>query len=144
VSRSAFYAHFKDKYDLLDVWLKKLKKEYVGDRCDDERKLLFVVRALHENVKVAANLIKDHDPELIALLSDFLSSSLDATAAAREKNGRPVNQRHAVLSKFYAGGLLNVFLAEVRGRLLSENQTTIPYVFKMLRSFFEWDASLDA
>jgi AcrR family transcriptional regulator len=139
VGRSTFYAHFKDKYDLLEFWLLNMKKEHMDGIDSDEQKFLFILNAIHENMKISTNLVKDNDRELIKLLSDSLAAVFGAKPPAHEKLSRSASIRNRVITQFFAGGLMNILISELNNRFLFENKIMIPYVHKMLHSILELD-----
>jgi AcrR family transcriptional regulator len=141
VSRATFYVHFRDKYDLLSFWLNQLKKDYINKNYKDESYLWIINKLFHENMKILSNLMKNTDKELLQILSDFLSPEI--YLSPQEKDDNQMSLNHMILSKFCAGGLLNLFVKEVNHKFLPENPITITYIAKMLAFLLEWDAMQD-
>ena len=107
VSRTAFYAHFKDKYDLLEKWLgeyEELPSSVFRPNADAKIKER-ICELFQNNSNVVINLFDDADNEQQDLLYHFLSPKKylgDAT--------------NPVLSDFYSGGIFRVIFCQMRLR----------------------------
>lgn len=107
VSRTAFYSHYRDKYDLLEKWL----SEYDGvlsrvfrPNPDDTLKER-ICELFQSNSAVVMNLFDDADPEQQDLLYRFLSP--------KKYLGTEIN---TVLSDFFSGGIFRVIFRQMRLR----------------------------
>jgi AcrR family transcriptional regulator len=116
VSRATFYTHFVDKYDLLRHLLGVFKNEFAeivhlyGSDMAVEKLCAF----MYDNVKFLSNLLKDADKEVIDLLTDFFADMFAPYPYADASSGAGVEQ--AVLSRFCAGGLVNLMMWYVHSR----------------------------
>jgi AcrR family transcriptional regulator len=110
VSRTAFYAHYKDKYDLLGKILSEQKEKI--RRVYEDRPVSEAVETLCGELKrhlpVIVNLFDDADPDQQRLLYNFLSPDLCGVAAIKDSNG--------LLTDFLAGGLYRVVQRRLCGR----------------------------
>ncbi|MDR1928025.1 MAG: TetR/AcrR family transcriptional regulator [Oscillospiraceae bacterium] len=99
VSRSAFYAHYDDKYDLLRHWLSRQRMAFC-DACrdlDGAQAAALVLSLLRSRASVWGNLLSPWDAETSQLLAALFFPAKD-----------PRGER--LSSRFAAGGLL--FLLE--------------------------------
>jgi len=100
VSKTAFYAHFRDKYDLLGQWLGERQQslqQFFEDLHNQEAEDT-LSRLLKTHSTAIANLIEDADVEQQALMFRFFSPQIDCADA----------ERAAVLRDFIAGGIYHV------------------------------------
>jgi AcrR family transcriptional regulator len=119
VSRTAFYAHFKDKYDLLEQWLNGLQKRFIeAFRTYTREELESRITAIFQaHFRIVENLLKDADREQLDILLRTLSP--DKNSLIHTNTGDfDVNTHVAAelpwLSHFLAGGIFNVVYAQVR------------------------------
>ena len=107
VSRTAFYAHFKDKYDLLEKWLSEYEGIFsrVFDPDDAEKTKEHICELFQNNSTLIINLFDDADPEQQDLIYRFLSP--------KKYLGYEIN---TVLSDFFSGGIFRVVFRQMRLR----------------------------
>ena len=85
VNRATFYAHFKDKYELLNAWTRKFYKEYVKERLPEDSRLnaetlriligaTLDVLELHNQYRSRVN--KEFEPVLDGALQEELLQTL--------------------------------------------------------------------
>lgn len=137
LSRATFYAHFKDKYDLLQYWLNTLRFELVreGDTyIEMERRVNHFVR---DNEKVITNLLKDANGETLDLLYEFMISLLGVTPEANE-GGKP-SDRYIVLSNFCAGGMVNLLMWQIKNGFPQDLEMINSHFVRMLIHLMKWD-----
>jgi AcrR family transcriptional regulator len=110
VSRSAFYTHFKDKYDLLEKWLEEIRSRFFNalqSGWDIAERV--VCAAFQTHIKLIENLISDADSEQRRLLLNFFTLKLESSG-------------DEPLSDFFAGGIFNLLYVQVcERRKLSED-----------------------
>ncbi|MDR0405617.1 MAG: TetR/AcrR family transcriptional regulator [Clostridiales bacterium] len=117
VSRSAFYTHFTDKYDLLRDWLTRFRDGFLR-MPDGEPTERAVGAFLGKYETVFMNLVKDSDGELQALLADFMTSVL--ALSSEERQSGQISLRHSVVSRFCAGGLTHFILWKMTNKAIPE------------------------
>jgi AcrR family transcriptional regulator len=136
VSRTAFYTHFKDKYDLLQKWLEKIKSELLTDlRSRQEGAERSICSALRIHTKLIENLISDANWEEWQLLLDFFSPDTDTSLKTNK-----TCDCEKVLSDFFAGGILNLLYVQVRDhRDLSEEEAlkAVSYVCGIMKMLMD-------
>jgi AcrR family transcriptional regulator len=143
VSRSAFYAHFRDKYALLEYWLTDLRNDITGRL--RELPLQQLAENLCEtflcNTKVCTNLLGEADRELFALLVEYLPP--DIRRAEREETDSKTAASHRALSDFLAGGLFSLLIRFARSGQVSEEclRATVQYTYNMIQAILDWDAA---
>jgi AcrR family transcriptional regulator len=114
ISRATFYTHFLDKYDLLKYLLDGFRDEFAeiirlyGSDKAAERICDFMC----DNVKFLSNLLKESDNEVLDLLTDFFADMFTPYPPADMAQGAGAEQ--SVLSRFCAGGLMNLMIWHVR------------------------------
>jgi len=75
VSRSAFYSHFKDKYDILEQWLTELLcliKDDISNVSYEQREVC-IIGYLQNYCKIIENLINQAPPEQIRTIINVLN-----------------------------------------------------------------------
>jgi AcrR family transcriptional regulator len=138
VSRTAFYAHYYDKYDLINHWLEEpMERFFLYVRLhtpDQTNNRLFEI--LQGNSAIFANLLEDADCEQRALLMTAVSR---ASVHLREETAR----EQTVINDFMAGGLFNVMLNWVKkSRQMTEEQTKslIATIHEILLANSHWES----
>ena len=137
VSRTAFYAHYTDKYNLLGQWLAEQRNQLWQifqndtDRQAEDRLCDF----LYMHSDVIANLLEDANQEQQNLLYRFLSPDVDCAGS----------QRDSVLADFLAGGMFYLIVRRTRryrkALKKEEIRTIVEYVYKMIRTLLIWEST---
>lgn len=131
LSRTAFYMHFLDKYDLLKYFLKKLKKDNYPHFKDDKA----INDALKKYQKIVVNLVEDADCITMAILQDFV---LDvANIPINSNNGKPSN-KNIILTNFCAGGIINCVLWQIKKNFPVSLQIANSYIGEILQFLRTW------
>lgn len=89
VSRSAFYVHFEDKYDLLRSCMETLKREVFmqNEGLSIEQRMLAVLQRVRENIRTLKNLTSSElDKELMMMMQQSFTDDL---TRMMEKNNIP-------------------------------------------------------
>ena len=137
VSRTAFYAHYYDKYDLLEQTLVPLRQRladlyFAGN---DQALEDYACGLLRDNHAIIAHVLEDADREVLALLLRFFASRQED---AQEEAG----EAQQAFSDFLAGGLWNSVLMQLR-RIGSttepELRANIRHILGMVRALLAWN-----
>ncbi|MDR0382075.1 MAG: TetR/AcrR family transcriptional regulator [Oscillospiraceae bacterium] len=140
VSRTTFYVHFNDKYDLLQYCLEDIKKQLV--QMAPEERAAAITQYLHNHRSAVSNLLNGANAELRAMLTEFLSGlAAEAFPAAAGGDDTP---HRGNLSLFCGGGLLSLLLWLVNKNFPPGSETLVTYLCEMLRALYRWDAGLSA
>jgi AcrR family transcriptional regulator len=142
VSRGAFYAHFSDKYDLLESLLREMRETInnkVKDCCEDEL-VDFVSEMFQKNSRMFSNLLSEPDDGIIKLILAFLSPNGYAETEAEAKE---LNVNHVVLVKFITGGLLNLIFYRIQCGYFNGTGLNMPtaYIHRLLKAILAWEKS---
>lgn len=133
ISRSTFYSHFKDKYDLLEYWLTDLKSKAEKEECTYEDIEKRVNDFVNENKNMIKNLVENAHCETSELLCDFILSILRINIDRADKV--QIGSNHVVLSSVCCGGILNYLLWQVNNKFPTELQVMNPYLYDLLLHF---------
>lgn len=136
ISRSSFYTHFNDKYDLLRAWLRHLQPDILkkGDTYEETEEK--VNQLIHNNEAILKNLICNADKETLGILSDYMLATLNLTINKYDSN--KLNPQYAVLTNFYAGGMVHYLLWQVENNFPSEVAPMNKYLYDIIKRFQEW------
>lgn len=138
ISRSTFYEHFMDKYDLLEHWLTQKKANAININRKDaygetEKNINDFV---NKNKNIIKNLIENANGETNKLLCNFLLSLLridmDKTGKWRE------SPNDIVLSTVCGGALLNYVSWQVENKFPSNLPMMNPYIYEFLIHMQKW------
>ncbi|GHU37605.1 hypothetical protein FACS1894105_10040 [Clostridia bacterium] len=142
VSRTAFYAHFKDKYDLLQKWLIKTKSEiFIDLRSGKDNMENSICSALRTNAKLIENLLSDANLEQWQLLLDFFSLDDSVLLKPNKESGCD-----KILSDFFSGGILNLLHAQIcEHREMTETEITkaVSCVYGIIKLFLNGEGKYD-
>jgi AcrR family transcriptional regulator len=139
VSRTAFYMHFKDKYDLLNCCLSRTLNDHaqkISLFSEDEVEHA-VGEFIHENKKILFNLVRVKDDELHDIVYNFLISLIE-TFVPKDKALRPAPDL-AVLLPFCAGGLIRLLSSQTKEDLLERRDDQSTYLCRMIKALYAWD-----
>lgn len=131
ISRTAFYAHFCDKYDLLEYWLKSLESKMLHT---DEA---HIGRLFQDNTKKLANLMVDANKETLDLLYKLIISILDISAEKSEDG--TLNPKYTALSNFCPAGIVNYLSWQIKDKSSPELKSVNSYFISMLLHLLEWE-----
>jgi len=135
ISRATFYAHFIDKYNLLEYWLMYLKPEGINkDDCYEQIEKT-VNQFIHKHATIIKNLIYDADDQTLDILFNSILSTFGFNAAKYD-NGK-TNPKYVVLSNFYVGGVFNYFLWQVKNKFPSDVMPMNVYLYEIITKFHE-------
>ena len=138
ISRATFYAHFRDKYDLLGYLLSEIKERIVKDvyRYDELEEA--VNQFICENKKLISHILKDANSETLTLIRRFMSSIVEL--AIKRKISDEISPQHTILFNFFIGGLVNLLTWIVENDYPPEITMMNTYLYEMLEIVTVWDA----
>jgi AcrR family transcriptional regulator len=138
VSRTAFYSHFQDKYDLLGRWLTQLREQFwtyanAHTREQTDEMLFGIVR---DHFAIMTNLFPEADQEHQHLLLQFLSPVNRLPEDTAEQSEDTVT-----LSNFLTGGMFNVIICWLNNNQRASEEkikAVIAFLHKMILVDLEW------
>ncbi|MCL2352137.1 MAG: TetR/AcrR family transcriptional regulator [Firmicutes bacterium] len=113
VSRTAFYIHFSDKYDLLRYWLKMLRAschDFKRDHTEQEFEEM-LSGFFRDNWRLLANILDNDDAEVYDLVHGSVSFPEFCRGTDEPAGDAPES---SMLAGFLAGGLIHLILWNVR------------------------------
>lgn len=141
-SRATFYAHFNDKYDLLNSWLASLSKEFTNSidifALTDKELQIQLNKIILKDMKVILNLLEDANSEILNVLNNFLYSIIKISLEEKELN--IISPNHTTLINFCSGGMSNIFLQQCKNKNYKDLPMITDYFCKMLYYIIEWDS----
>ncbi len=132
VSRTAFYAHFEDKYALLKFSLETIKKdidEYEREHIDSEN-IVNLNEYIRKNGKLLKNLIDEGNTEVMNILIGMLTNDVFSKLCADEN----LSAYDHALVNFCAGGFANLLLWQLKNNFPMESGDLGEYVDKPLKA----------
>lgn len=134
ISRATFYSYFTDKYDFLKNWLLNIKPDIINTSETYEKTEKILNDYIYKNKFIVKNLIDGADNETLGILTDF---TLSVLFIADEYKNTKINPKNVVLSNFFAGGILNYLLWQVRNKF-PQNVTLInAHLYEIVKIFRE-------
>lgn len=137
ISRTTFYSHYKDKYDLLKFWLEDIKAEITWEEYvykDVEKSINGFVS---DNKTIVKNLLTDANSETSELLCGFLLPLLNI--GNDKAKGGQVDTSGIVFSSVCCGGVLNYLLWQVKNKFPAELPVMNPQLYELLVNYKRWD-----
>lgn len=138
ISRAAFYAHFSDKYDLLDYWVRTLRDEfyawkdaYTNDQFEEK-----IYQFMDSNTKVISNLLAQYDKEVWEILMIHMSP-LPALAPKNESEETLVAR--TLLINYCAGGIARMLFWQAENQFPFDNRVMVAEMIRLSRYVLEWD-----
>lgn len=133
LSRTAFYTHFRDKYDLLEYWLMTIKSETVGDENDLSNIAIeeSINNMVRDNAKIITNLMDNADSDTMEILHRFTVSVLNISDK-NEKDGKPSHE-YIVLTNFCVGGVLNCLSWQIKNKFPPDLQLVNAHLYNILK-----------
>ena len=137
ISRTTFYLHFNDKYDLIKHWLANIKSNIINERDTYENIEKSVNEFVNDNSKIIKNLIENANSETSELLCDFMLSLLDINVDKADSG--QMSQKHIVLSRFCSGGMMNYLQWQVSHKFPADLQMMNTYLYDILITLLQWN-----
>lgn len=139
VSRSCFYVHFQDKYELLSACMEELlreKKEQAGG-LSLEKQLLGLLEGVQENRRVLYNLLEDNlSREMLGILERIIDAPVRERLEALERSGIKLPGPVDSVAAFCSGGLAGVILRWVREDFRTPREEVAGCQGKLLAALF--------
>lgn len=113
VSRSTFYAHFEDKYKLLEFSLEELRRESFDENRGGEIKkyISHTLRMIQRHKKIFYNLTIEYvDFQVMEILKSDLVMVFSELLVENVLTKGKTNFEMEVITRFYATGLLQVIV----------------------------------
>ena len=130
VSRTAFYAHFKDKYDLLEHMLQPLRERLVDLFFKEDDKALedYVCTKYTRYAGLVANVLEDTSMDMFLVLFHFFAPPSEAF---RNSPGTRL-----MVQSYVAGGIYSALLLQTRrhGREDAELRERIACACRLIRT----------
>jgi len=139
ISRAAFYAHFNDKYDLLNYWLGNLF-EQIRNTINDEtyEPLEELINTFFEmHAKVIRNLLEDANKEIVDIVHLFLYSVIDC--CMEELGCERTHHNQTILINFCVGGTMRLITMQAKGRPSDDSMQISNYFYEMMTYLINWD-----
>lgn len=117
VSRSAFYSHFADKYELLSQCMEEsLRLQAVGAREQRmEEQIAELLTRVQENRRVLHNIfMADMNAELMEIFHKTLYAVTEDRLRTLERAGAVIPGGVSFTAEFLAGGMANVMICWIR------------------------------
>lgn len=117
VSRSAFYSHFEDKYELLSFCVAETlrMRADAGKNRTLEEQFVDLLTGVQENRRTLYNIfMADLSPELMDIFQKTLASATVESLLEHQKSGHMLPGDVGFIAAFLAGGLANVILRWIR------------------------------
>ena len=137
VSRATFYVHFEDKYALLQHWLTEFKLEDINKDNTYEQLETLINNFVQNNKNVIKNLVYEANSEVLDVLHEYIISFLDISSKKNEQG--IVSPKHVVLSSFFAGGMVNYILWQVKNKFPADTTPMNIYLFEIIERLRELD-----
>ncbi|SHH48599.1 transcriptional regulator, TetR family [Anaerosphaera aminiphila DSM 21120] len=115
VSRSAFYDHFNDKYDLVIFCVELMREKLFAETFEEldgiEHRISSVLKNIKENVKLFKNLLmEDVDSELIKMMRNSFQEDIEKTIKRKNLKDEELLAPVELISTFYAFGITSVIV----------------------------------
>lgn len=137
ISRSTFYSHFEDKYDLLQRCLATLAISANSNEYTYKEMANHVNDFSNNNKGIIKNLMEDAKNETSELLGDFILSLLDIKNNKIDK--KQIDSLNTiVLSTVCSGGMLNYLLWQVNNKFPRELPVMNPYIYNIILHYQRW------
>ena len=141
INRSTFYAHYQDKYELLDDLVEDLKVSLLNDLGDNNNtspkeyimKLLSILIDKKKKKKDIYSAILLHNRN--GFLIDFLIDVTERESAIRLKNNEDIVKSQLpleIIIRFYAGGLINICLSWLTQKEKYTKEELLEYINKLI------------
>lgn len=136
ISRAAFYAHFIDKYDLLQHWMPELWPFDFSTTHTYTEIEETINQQVRENEIIFKNLVDEGDTETFDILFDFLLSGIQLPV--KKGIAGELYSKNTVLSNFYAGGIISYLSWQIKNKFPSDVPFMNPYFYELIQALHEW------
>lgn len=136
ISRTTFYSHFNDKYDLLEYWFESVKPKITNKEVEYADLEKSVNNIINSNLKIIRNLVENANCETYKLLSDFMFSFLSVYLG--KDDNKNTDPEYMVLSKFCSGGMMNYLMWQIENKFPKDLQVMNIHIYDILKNLLEW------
>lgn len=139
VSRSAFYAHFEDKYGLLKFCMETLKNQLFEESCglNLEERIYGILDRVQEHVAVFKNLMMaELDMELVEMMRQSFQVDFEELIAAKKQQGREIPDPSEIASAYYASGITSAIMLWVARDMSYSKETMVECLLALLPDMF--------
>ena len=136
VSRSTFYAHFEDKYRLLEFSLRELNHRVFADAQETGLRELLVdiLDRMQQNAKTLRNLlVAELDIELIEMFRQHFIAMFQNMLERRELAGKIPVARVEVVASFYAAGVSQTIALWIAKKLPISTEEMADILYEMMQ-----------
>ena len=117
VSRSAFYMHFPDKYELLRFALQDVirMQDEQNRGASFEKRMMFWLESVQENRQMIHHMfLADLSQEMMDIFTETFEMAVREWILEMQKRGVTLTESVELMTAFYAGGLANVLMMWIR------------------------------
>ena len=136
VSRSTFYAHIEDKYQLLHFSIGEVERHIFGDLRDKELRavLLVTLENVQENVKILRNLVvAELDIELIEMFRQHFIAIFEDMLPALGQADEVPSAKVEVAASFYAAGVAQTTLLWIAKKLPITTEEMVDTLYELIQ-----------
>ena len=135
VSRSAFYVHFEDKYDLMRFTLEYVMKTRAEELkgISIEERMIHLLAGVQENRLLIEHLLTaDMSRELLEIVSVTIQQLLEDWMRQNHYLHGRTGEEVSMVSAFCAGGMANTIVHWIRGNFASPKEEIARYQSELL------------
>ena len=139
INRSTFYAHFNDKYELLNSFIYDLKKDLQEQISNSEiidnlknyyiNMITVFLDHIDKNIKIYSMIVKNNSNSIVMdMISNTLFEDIDKNLKLVKKSDIP----SSFVSDFYTGAILNVGINYLKDPKQYKKEKIVAYLNKLL------------
>lgn len=136
ISRSTFYLHFKDKYELLSFCLNEIYKELnlVMENRSPKDFLMVMLTQCQKNEQIFYNIFRyELNEELLDIFYQFFSKYLIQLLEEKRAKGVLLPGPVDSVAAFYIGGLTSMTLLWIKSNYKMPKETLVSCQFRLLK-----------
>lgn len=141
INRSTFYAHYTDKYELLDEYINSLKDDLQSELekniniNNTKEYYIEMIRLLLNHIEEKKNtylsiMIKNKNSILMDIVDDVINKNI--LEQIKEENSKKIPS--TIIIKFYLGGVINICLEWLKYDNKYSKDEIINYIDKLIPS----------